>query len=232
MKVKQAREQNRLLWLRLSARLRERNGNGPRVVLFGESLGAHTSQDVLLHWGTLGPQALGLERALWIGTPYGSGWMHQVTGPPRPDVDPSLVTVVNDYAQLAAMPPEQRAMLRYVMLTHDNDGVARFGLDLLTNRPAWLAPGRPLPEPIDGASPRGISPRLRWRPVTTFFQTLVDMKNAQLPGAYKAWAHDYRPELPRFISEVFDLPATDEQLARIEQALEQRESLREQIFKD
>ncbi len=232
MKVKQAREQNRLLWLRLSARLRERHGDGPRVVLFGESLGAHTSQDVLLHWGTLGPQALGLERALWIGTPYGSGWMHQVTGPPRPDVDPSLVTVVNDYEQLAAMSPERRARLRYVMLTHDNDGVARFGLDLLSSRPAWLAPGRPAPEPIDGASPRGISPRLRWRPVTTFFQTLVDMKNAQIPGAYKAWAHDYRPELTRFISAVFDLPATEEQLSRIEQALEQRESVREQIFKD
>ncbi|MGW5238527.1 alpha/beta-hydrolase family protein [Monashia sp. NPDC004114] len=232
MKVKQAREQNRLLWLRLSARLRELNGTGPRIVLFGESLGAHTSQDVLLHWGTLGPQALGLDRALWIGTPYGSGWMHQVTGAPRPDVDPSLVSVVNDYEQLAAMSEQARARLRYVMLTHDNDGVARFGLDLLSSRPAWLAPGRPLPEPVPGASPRGISPRLRWRPVTTFFQTLVDMKNAQLPGAYKAWAHDYRPELPRFISAVFDLPATEEQLTRIEQALEQRETAREQIFKD
>jgi uncharacterized membrane protein len=232
MKVKQAREQNRLLWLRLSARLRERDSEGPRVVLFGESLGAHTSQDVLLHWGTLGPQALGLERALWIGTPYGSGWMHQVTGDPRPDVDPELVAVVNDYGQLAAMPPHRLAKLRYVMLTHDNDGVARFGLDLLTSRPAWLAPDRPLPEAVDGASPRGIPPRMRWRPLTTFFQTLVDMKNAQIPGAYRAWAHDYRPELPRFVSTVFDLPATEEQLRCIEQALTRRESLREQIFKD
>ena len=31
----------------------------PRVVLFGESLGAHTSQDVFLHWGTLGPAGAG-----------------------------------------------------------------------------------------------------------------------------------------------------------------------------
>src|SRR3954471_18493909 len=49
-----AREQNRLLLLHVLDRLRavppERR---PRVVLFGESLGAHTSQDVLLHWGTL-----------------------------------------------------------------------------------------------------------------------------------------------------------------------------------
>jgi hypothetical protein len=71
---------------------------------------------------------------------------------------------------------------------------------------------------------------MRWRPITTFFQSLVDMKNAQIPGAYRAWAHDYRPDLARFVSEVFDLPATPEQMARVEQALEQRETYREQLF--
>jgi hypothetical protein len=80
-KVKEAREQNRLLWLRILQRLHDRpSSQRPRVVVFGESLGAHTSQDVFLHWGTLGPEALGIDRALWIGTPYGSKWMHQVTG--------------------------------------------------------------------------------------------------------------------------------------------------------
>ena len=78
-KVKDAREQNRHLWLRIVERLHHRPGQLPRVVVFGESLGAHTSQDAFLHWGTLGPQALGIERALWIGTPYLSGWMHEVT---------------------------------------------------------------------------------------------------------------------------------------------------------
>src|SRR5690349_5255979 len=48
-KIDDAREQNRQLWLAISARLRERGTSRPRVVLFGESLGAHTSQDVLLH---------------------------------------------------------------------------------------------------------------------------------------------------------------------------------------
>ena len=86
-KIAIAREQNRLLWLSILERLRERPGRGREVVLFGESLGAHTSQDVFLHWGTLGPQALGVDRALWIGTPYASKWMHQVTGADRLDVD-------------------------------------------------------------------------------------------------------------------------------------------------
>ena len=82
-RISTAREQNRHLWLRVLERLRERPGPRPEVVIFGESLGAHTSQDAFLHWGTLGPQALGIDRALWIGTPYMSGWMREITGPPR-----------------------------------------------------------------------------------------------------------------------------------------------------
>jgi uncharacterized membrane protein len=199
-------------------------------VLFGESLGAHTSQDVFLHWGTLGLRALGIDRALWIGTPYGSEWMHEVTGPDRLDVDHETVAVVNDFDQLEALGPERRSRLRYVLLSHDNDGVTKFGPDLLTTAPRWLGPNRPRPETIDGFSPRGISPHLHWRPITTFFQTLVDMKNAQLPGAYRAWAHDYRPDLPRFISEVFDLPASPQQMSDITAALERRETAREQLF--
>ena len=54
------------------------------------------------------------------------------------------------------------------------------------------------------------------------------MKNAQVPGSYRAWAHDYRPDLLRFISEVFGLPASPEQLDRIEAALQAREVAREQ----
>jgi len=230
-KVKDAREQNRLLWLRILQRLHDRPpSHRPRVVLFGESLGAHTSQDVFLHWGTLGPQALGIDRALWIGTPYGSGWMHEVTGPERLDVDKDAVAVVNDFAQLEDLGQDRRARLRYVLVSHDNDGVTKFGPDLLTTAPAWLGANRPTPQAVPGASPRGIPPAMRWRPITTFFQSLVDMKNAQVPGAYRAWAHDYRPDLARFISEVFDLPASPQQLSDIETALETRESYREQLF--
>ena len=171
-RVGQAREQNRLLWLRILERVRQMEGPRPRVVLFGESLGAHTSQDVFLHWGTLGLQALGIDRALWIGTPYGSEWMHEVTGPERLDVDRDRVAVVNDLDQLHTVTQERGALPPYVMLSHDNDGVTKFGPDLLTTAPAWLGPQRPRVERVDGASPRGIPAHLRWRPVTTFFQTL------------------------------------------------------------
>ncbi|HSK57120.1 MAG TPA: alpha/beta-hydrolase family protein [Jiangellales bacterium] len=228
--VDAAREQNRLLWLSILDRLHHRSGPRPRVVLFGESLGAHTSQDVFLHWGTLGPQALGIDRALWIGTPYGSKWMHQVTGSGRLDTDQDTVAVVNDFAQLEALGAARRSRLRFVLVSHDNDGVTKFGPDLLVTPPPWLRPDRSPMEHIEGASPRGIPARMRWRPLTTFFQTLVDMKNAQLPGGYRAWGHDYRPDLPRFVREVFDLPASDTQMAAVEAAIRRREELRERLF--
>ena len=98
--IKAAREHNRLLWLRVLQRIRERPGPRPRVVLTGESLGAHTSQDVFLHGGTLGLDASDIDRALWIGTPYGRKWMEQVTAEDRLDVDRTAVAVVNDLAHL------------------------------------------------------------------------------------------------------------------------------------
>ena len=230
-KIRDAREQNRLLWLRILERVRamapERR---PKVVLFGESLGAHTSQDVLLGWGTLGPQALGIDRALWIGTPAGSKWRREITGPPRPDVDPGLIAVVNDHEQFREMDASARAKVRYVLLSHDNDGVTRFGLDLLSRRPDWLGPDRPQTQELPGRSPRGIPGAMRWRPVTTFFQSLVDMKNAQVPGSYAAWGHDYRPDLPEFVRDVYDLHCTDEQLQKVKDAVRRREEFRERVF--
>ena len=230
-KVRDAREQNRLLWLRILERVRAMPPDRrPKVVLFGESLGAHTSQDVLLGWGTLGPQALGIDRALWIGTPAGSKWRREITGPARPDVDPGLIAVVNDYEQFRELDDEARAKVRYVLLSHDNDGVTRFGVDLLSRRPDWLGPDRPRTEELPGRSPRGIPAAMRWRPVTTFFQTLVDMKNAQVEGSYAAWGHDYRPDLPDFIREVYDLECSDEQLQRVRDAVRRREEFREKAF--
>jgi uncharacterized membrane protein len=232
-KIKGAREQNRLLWLQILKRVRALPvDRRPRIVLFGESLGAHTSQDVLMHWGTLGPQVLGIDRALWIGTPYASRWMQQVTSEQRADVDPDLVAVVNDFGQIEAMPEAQRKALKYVLLSHDNDGVTKFGADLIASRPRWLDGDPQGISQVPGASPRGIPSSMRWRPVVTFVQLLVDMKNAQIPGAYRPWAHDYRPDLARFIREVFDLPCSDEQLARIERAIEERETVRERLFSD
>jgi uncharacterized membrane protein len=230
-KIAQAKEQNRLLWLKILERVRLMEPEKrPKVVLFGESLGAYTSQAPFQGWGTLGPEALGIDRALWIGTPASSAWKNEIMRSDRADVDRSLVAVVNDYEQYQAIGDEARNKVRFVLLSHDNDGVTKFDSDLLTRRPSWLGPDRPSVRDVPGRSPRGIPASMRWRPITTFFQTLIDMKNAQIPGAYRAWAHDYRPDLPDFIRDVFELECSAEQLERIKDACEKRELFREAIF--
>ena len=142
----------------------------------------------------------------------------------RPDVDRSLIGRFNDFAQLEALDPEARKRLRYVMITHDNDGVAHFGLDLLARAPDWLGPAETRPATIPKS--------MQWRSPTTFVQTLVDMKNASIviPGQFAAKGHDYRADLARFVREVYELPPTDEQLASIEEALRANELRRKAII--
>ena len=230
-KIDDAREQNRLLWSRIAARVRELPPDRrPRVVIFGESLGAHTSQDVFLHWGTTGLEALGIDRALWLGTPYLSGWMQEVTRSGRDDTDADRVAVVNDIEQLQSLPRERRDQVRFVLLSHDNDGVTKFGPDLILRAPRWLRdpPGGVRPAGVH--SPRGVPASMRWRPVTTFFQVMVDMKNAQTPGAYVASRHDYRPDLVRMVNEVYGLGADEAQLRIVEDAVARREQAREELL--
>ena len=117
-----------------------------------------------------------------------------------------------------------------MLLSHDNDGVTKFGTSLLLRTPRWLREPRVAVEEVPPHSPRGVPAAMRWRPLTTFFQLVVDMKNAQVPGAYLASRHDYRPELARFVNEVYGLGADDDLVRRVEAALEEREQTREQLF--
>jgi uncharacterized membrane protein len=189
----------------------------PRIVLFGESLGAWTSQDAFEHRGTQGLLNSDVDRALWIGSPYMSKWKQQVLKSDRYDVDPSLLGRFNDFGELEALDAERRAKLRYVMITHHDDGVAHFGLDLLARAPDWLGPR----DSRAATVPKGE----QWRSPISFVQTLVDMKNSAnvIPGQFEAKGHDYRADLAVFVREVYGLKATDEQLASIEKALRANE---------
>jgi uncharacterized membrane protein len=131
-------------------------------VIFGESLGARASQDAFEHRGTQGLLDAGIDRAVWIGTPYMSKWGQEALGGGRPDVDRSLLGRFNGFGQLLALGREARERLRYVLITHDNDGVACFGVDLLARAPDWPGPGRrPSRRPSGG---RALSPSFRRSP--------------------------------------------------------------------
>ena len=218
-RVDEGRDQFRLLVDALGARLAAR-AERPQVIVFGESLGAWTSQDAFLHRGTDGLREAGIDRALWIGTPFESKWKDQVLHDDRPDVDADLLGVFDHIEELDALPPGRRDRIRYVMVTHHDDGVARFGASLLVQRPDWLGPERP----------PGVPASERWIPLTSFVQTLIDMKNAArvVPGVFEAIGHDYRADLPAFVRAVLDLPASDEQVERVVLALEAEEAMRAQ----
>jgi hypothetical protein len=69
-RVAEGRRQFRMLIDAIHNALAERPPEKrPRVVVFGESLGAWTSQDAFAHRGTQGLLDAHIDRALWIGTP-------------------------------------------------------------------------------------------------------------------------------------------------------------------
>ena len=216
------RRQYRLLVEAIHRTVAQRpNKRRSRVVLFGESLGAWTSEDAFAGSGTGGLEDLGVDRAIWIGTPHETRWKDQIAAG-GPDVDPTVVGTFNDFGQLEALGAGARKRLRYVMISHDNDAVAKFGLSLLFREPSWL--GDP------AARPPTVPSTERWSTPTTFVLTLVDMKNAAnvIAGQFEAKGHDYRADLARFVREVYGLRCTDQQLDRVEAALRQDELMRKE----
>lgn len=217
-RVAEGRTQVRRLIDAIKAELDERPADQrPNVVLFGESLGAWSSQDAFIDQGTQGLVEAGIDYAIWIGTPMESKWKEQVLGADRPDVNDSLLGVFNDIGEWEAVPEERRRAIRYVMITHYNDGVAKFGAKLAVQRPDWL--GDP------DTRPPSVPKSQRWIPITTFVQALIDTKNAArvVPGVFDADGHDYRGDLVPFLSAVLGFDTPDDRQSAIVSALETEE---------
>ena len=218
-RVAMGREQNRALLHALEWRLQGLpEGHRPRLVGFGESLGAHTMQDAFLHEGVAGLHRVGMDRALFLGTPAESKWAKQWRLDPEHTDPGGEVAEVASYAEWLALPDDDRARRRYVLLSHHEDPITRFEPALIVQEPGWLGPAE--------SRPPGISHLACWYPLTTFVLTLVDVKNAMsvTPGIFFARGHDYRADLARMVSEAYGLPATDAELLAIERALRRREA--------
>lgn len=193
----------------------------PKIVLFGESLGAWTSQDAFMHQGTDGFEALGVDRALWIGTPAESTWHTEIFGAhKRIDTDYDLVGQFSNFDQVRDMDKQSRSVMRFVMLTNDNDPIAKFGQKILIQEPDWLKPDVPRPATIPA--------HIRWRSPGTFVHLMIDMKNAlkPTPGVFVSDGHDYRASLPAFVNYTYRLGASDENLLVIQEAMQQNEIAR------
>ena len=217
-RVAMGREQNRSLLHALTWRLRAiPEDQRPRLVGFGESLGAHTLQDAFLHEGTNGFHRVGLDRALFLGSPAGSGWAHKWRLDPE-RIDPAHEVIeVASYEEFEALSPEQRESAQFILLSHHEDPIVKFAPRLAVQRPAWL--------PHDMSTAVGLPPDMRFRVLTTFFTVLIDVKNAMnvKPGTFVARGHDYRADLAKFVSVAYALPMTESERLPIEEALRRRE---------
>lgn len=187
----------------------------PRVVLFGESLGAQTLLDTYRNRSVEALDRDRIDAALFLGTPaatrFARAWR---ADPDRIDPDGAMIEV-DSFAEFAA---EATEATRYVLLTHYDDPIPVFSPSLLVRQPGWL--GDP-PE----SRPPGVPRSTRWRPGTTFILTGVDLLNAMevVPGRFTRRGHDYRQDIPDFVRALFAPPVSEERFARVQARLRERE---------
>jgi uncharacterized membrane protein len=195
----------------------------PRFYLFGESLGSQVSEELFLGTGVTGPSGIGLDAAVWIGTPAATKWWRELWGSRTvadvPEVGPGSVYLPRAVRDWHALAPEEKARVKFLFLQNGDDPIPKFGSPVLWRRPDWLGPDTQRPP----GAPRGT----RWMPVTTFFMTFLDMQNALVPtpGVFDEGGHDYRREIPEAIRTVWGLQASKEQMRCVQQALRTRELL-------
>ena len=211
-------EQNRAFMHAVTGYLRGMpESERPKFVIFGESLGALTTQDIWRHRTLAAMERDFVSASIYLGTPsateFAKAWRMD---PERIDPEGRVVEVDN-FGEYSTLPDERRAAIRHVLISHFDDPIPKFGTNILMRQPWWLGPA-------DERPPR-VPKSTRWRPGTTFVLTAVDMVNAMevIPGKFGRRGHDYREDIARFVSAIYDLPVTAEQLSSIEHALRERE---------
>lgn len=184
----------------------------PRLLQFGESLGAQVALDVAAT-GTEAFGQLGVEAGLYLGTPFRTKlWDAWFDDPRAADPAGVLGSVTR-----ADRIPELPARVRHVQVIHDDDPINKFTYDAVIREPWWMGP----PEQRPPLVPK----ETQFRPIVTFLLNLVDLKNGMnsKPGEFVRRGHDYRIELCDAIRHTYRLPADSDQVERIESALRDHE---------
>lgn len=180
----------------------------PRLLLYGESLGAKV-QEAAIPGGPIDLDHYGVAAALWVGSPgsQASDDFHARCAGESYTVDrPEQLPV--------PMPPPRP---RVWFLEHDGDPVVRSRPKLLLQRPAWL--------PTDGTRGRNVPETMTWKPFITWAQALVDTLFATnvKPGDFQSLGHDYRADLGAVVTAAYELEADVDTAARLEAYLRAKE---------
>lgn len=189
----------------------------PKVLVFGESLGAWSSSDVIMHQGIGGFDHYGIENALWFGLPGLARWSRTGMKEGRNSLTPEgTVAAFDQLEEYLELSDDERAALRAVVVDHANDPIAQMSLRNAVKQPEWL----------DGERGRNVPEQMNWTPMITFIQVLADAMNAMVtvPGEYKSFGHDYRGDTLDFVQAAYGMPSiSDEQRESIHATLLARE---------
>ena len=156
----------------------------PKVFVYGESLGSYGSQAPFKGGGT-GAIAAQSDGALWSGTPAATAYWNELnalstSGPAwQPIVDNGSVVRYAATPSAITQPGASWGSPRAVYLQNATDAVVWWRASLIWSRPGWLD------------SPRGpdVPSQMRWYPVITFEQMIIDLSvaGAMPPGV----GHNY-----------------------------------------
>ena len=213
-KVALGRHQFRALLWSVRQRLADRPlDQRPKVFVFGESLGAWASSDVVMYQGIDGFDHYGINKALWVGLPGLAKWSRTGMAAGSSSLVPTgTVGVFDSPDQIEALTAEERHRLRATVLSHDNDPIAVMSPDVLVRSPEWLGESRG----------RGVPDDMDFTPISTFLQVAIDAMNAMVtvPGHFGSFGHDYRADMARMVRAAYGFDEiTNEQIEAIEQQL-------------
>jgi uncharacterized membrane protein len=158
----------------------------PRLYLHGLSLGAMNSEQSARLFEMIDDPIQG---ALWSGPPFVSATWRTVTEDRNPGSlarlpqfrDGSLVRFM-DQNGFPSQEPHPWGTVRIVYLQYASDPIVFFNFKDFYKAPDWMS------EPLG----RDVSPQLRWHPIVTGFQLILDMLVANKTPM--GFGHVYAPE--------------------------------------
>ena len=202
------------VYAKLLGRLRDElaaTGRDTPIAAYGESLGAITCQ-IGVQQASADVDGLAVDDALWVGTPQGSQLFAELTS--------AGIPVFDHFDDVRSYLADGNDAPDVVFLNHANDPVTKMNPKIFYESPAWLKTNE---------RGRNVEPNQRWMPGVSFWQTLIDTKNAAtvIPGEFFSTGHDYRADLAEFIRFAYHFDdVTDDQMEAIEARLRSSEVAR------
>ncbi len=198
----------RLLLDRIDDRV-ARQAHRPRVIMYGESLGARVAQEALQRSPSrvdATGRVVGVDALVSVGTPGGPSLRNDL-------LHSGDVVHLDRWQQMTGA---ERAQLWFI--DHDADPVTRWDGRLAWRRPAWLR----------GPRGRNVPADMQWLPVLTWWQVIFDLIFAaqQQSGVFRSVGHDYRADLGPILAAVVGRGAD---VAKVEALLAQREIERDSV---